>query len=171
MRSLAAFSLILVFALPAAAAPSQDIPTETPPPPAAAELRPAEPGVIELFREFELFGTFAPNCSQPPAPTNPHVSVRQQDGNLVIEAHDVGPEYATNLYGVRAARRLGKDRLEIKVVFAPSVEVEEFQTLELQIGKGTRRTLLNRVDGGVVRVRRGVAVANGSKTPLLKRCE
>lgn len=162
---------MLVLALPAAAAPSQDILTEAPPPPAAAELKPAEPGVIELFREFALFGTFAPECGQPPAPTNPHVSVRQQDGNLVIEAHDVGPEYATNLYGVRAAKRLGKDRLEIKVVFAPSVEVEEFQTLELQVAKGTRRTLFNRVDGGAVRVKRGIALANRSKTPLLKRCE
>lgn len=160
---------MLMLASPAAAAPTTTDPTETPPP-AATELPPAEPGVIELFRSFELFGTFAPDCGKPAAPTNPHVSVTQQEGGLVIETHDVGGDYATNIYGVRAARKLSADRLQINVVFVPGTQAEEFQTLELLIGKGTRRTLLNRVDDGPVRVRRGVAVANGTKTPLLKRC-
>jgi hypothetical protein len=169
MRMAALVGFVLFFALPAAAAPSQDIDAEVPPP-AAVQLPPAEPGVIDLFQFFGLFGTFAADCSRPAAPANPHVSVTQQDGNLVIEAHDVGPEYATNLYSVRAARRLSADRLEIKVVFVPGEQLEEFQTLELRVSKGTRRTIFNRIDDGAVRVRRGVALANGHKTPLLKKC-
>ena len=167
---IAALGLMLVLALPAAATtvPDADLSVETPLP---AEMPAAEPGVVDLFHSFDLFGTFAPDCSRPAAPSNPYVNVSQQVGGLVIEAHNVGAAYATNLYSVRAARRLGADRLEIKVVFVPGTQAEEFQTLELLVGKGTRRTMLNRVDDGPVRVRRGIAVANGSKTPLLKKCD
>ena len=165
-----ALGLMLVLSLPAAAAtaPDADLSVETPLP---AEMPSAEPGVADLFHSFDLFGTFAPDCSRPAAPTNPYVNVSQQVGGLVIEAHNVGREYAANFYSVRSARRLGNHRLEIKVVFVPGTQAEEFQTLELLVGKGTRRTILNRVDGGPVRVRRGVAIANGSKTPLLKKCD
>jgi hypothetical protein len=170
MRIAAVFCLMLALALPAAAAPTPAIdPTEAPPA-AVPELPPAGPGVIELFRGFGLFGTFAPDCNRPAAPNNPHVSVTQEQGGLVIETHDVGGDYATNIYGVRAARKLGAARLQIYVVFVPGTQAEEFQTLELMVGKGTRRTMFNRVDDGPVRVRRGIALALGSKTPLLKRC-
>jgi hypothetical protein len=173
---IAALSLMLVLSLPAAAttAPNAD-PTDadelTTPATVPAEIPAAEPGVVDLFYRFGLFGTFAPNCNLPAAPSNPFVSVYQQTGGLVIEAHNVGREYAANFYSIRAARRLGDNRLEIKVVFVPGTQAEEFQTLELLVGKGTRRTMLNRVDDGPVRVRQGVAIANGTKTPLLKKCD
>ena len=169
MRSAAAFGLMYILALPAAAATAPTVdPSDAPP--AAKQLPAAEPAVLDLFQAFGLFGTFAPDCGRPPAPANPHVSVSQQAGGPVIETHDVGADYAANHYSVRAARRLSKDRLEIKVVFVPGTQAEEFQTLELLVGKGTRRTMFNRVDDGPVRVRRGVALANGRKTPLLKKC-
>ncbi len=88
----------------------------------------------------------------------------------MIETHLVGGQYAANHYSVRSARRLDAHRLEIKVVFVPGTQAEVFQTLEIVVGKGTRRTMFNRVDDGEVRVRRGIAVANGSKTPLLRKC-
>jgi hypothetical protein len=50
------------------------------------------------------------------------------------------------------------------------MQAEQLQTLEIVFGKGTRRTIFNRVDDGEIRVKRGIAVANGSKTPLLKKC-
>lgn len=173
---IAAFGLMLVLSLPAAAAtaPNAD-PADADPAGAAAtvpsDIPAAEPGVVDLFHAFGLFGTFAPDCGKPAAPSNPYVNVSEQVGGLVIEAHNVGAAYASNLYSVRTARRLGDDRLEVKVVFVPGTQAEEFQTLELLVGKGTRRTMFNRVDDGAVRVRRGVAVANGSKTPLLKKCD
>ena len=88
----------------------------------------------------------------------------------MIETHDVGANYAANLYSVRSARRIADDRLEFSVVFVPGTRAEEYQTLELLVGKGTRRTMFNRVDDGPIRVRHGVAVANGRKTPLLRKC-
>jgi hypothetical protein len=166
---IAAFGLMLFLSLPAVAATTPDADLSSPPP--LPEMPMAEPGVVDLFHSFGLFGTFAPDCGLPPAPSNPHVSVTRQDGGLVIEAHNVGAEYATNLYGVRSARRLSKDTLEIKVVFVPGTQAEEFQTLELLVVNGTRRTMFNQVDNGPVRVKRGVAVAIGRKTPLLKKCQ
>ncbi len=165
---------MLMFALPAAAAtaPSTDSGNE---PSAAAEppgknVEVTEPAVIDLLQSHELFGTFASDCSRLPAPTNPHVRVSREPGGMVIEAHDVGSKYTNNFYSVRAARRVGTDRLELKVVFVPGTKAEEYQTMELVVGNGTRRTMFNRVDNGPVRVQRGVAVANGSRTPLLKKC-
>ncbi|MDP2295243.1 MAG: hypothetical protein Q8M24_07230 [Pseudolabrys sp.] len=161
--------MMFVLALPAAAATAPTVdPSDTSP--SVEQLPAAEPALVDLFQAFGLFGTYASDCGRPPAPGNPHVSVTQQAGGPVIETHDVGANYAANHYSVRAARRLNKDRLEIKVVFVPGTQAEEFQTLELLVGKGTRRTMFNRVDDGPVRVRRGVAVANGHKTPLLKKC-
>ena len=176
MRSAAVFGLMLMFAMPAAAAtaPSTDpanesLATAAAPPAKDAEL--TEPAVMELLQSYELFGTFAPDCSRPAAPTNPHVRVSREPGGMVIEAHDVGLKYSNNLYSVRAARRVAADRLELKVVFVPGTKAEEYQTMEMVVGKGTRRTMFNRVDNGPVRVQRGVAVANGSRTPLLKKCD
>jgi hypothetical protein len=171
MRIAAVFGLMFLLASSAVAATAPDIDPAASPSTTATDMTAAEPGVVDLFRAFGLFGTFAPDCSKPAAPTNPHVNVTQQDGGLVIEAHDVGLDYAANFYSVRAARRLSADRLEVKVVFVPGTQAEEFQTLELKLGKGTRRTMFNRVDDGPVRVRRGVALAKGSKTPLLKKCQ
>jgi hypothetical protein len=178
MRSLAVLSLLIVLAMPAAAAtdPSNDPSNVAPADPADTRTVGAveAPGVglvvVDLLRAHDLFGTFARDCGRPAAPNNPHVRVTQETGGLVIETHDFGLDSSANIYSVRAARRIAADRLELKVVFVPGSLSEEFQTLELMVGKGTRRTMFNRVDNGPVRVRQGVAVANGSKTPLLKKC-
>lgn len=168
---------MLMFATPAAAAtaPSTDATGDAvansvlAPPDKDIEV--TDPAVVDLLQSHELFGTFASDCSRPPAPTNPHVRVSREPGGMVIEAHDVGLKYTNNFYSVRAARRIAADRLELKVVFVPGTKAEEYQTMELVVGKGTRRTMFNRVDNGRVRVQRGIAVANGSKTPLLKKCD
>ena len=175
MRSAAVFGLLIVLAMPAAAAtdPSND-PSNVAPADtltvSAVEAPAVGPAVVDLLQTYGLFGTFARDCARLAAPSNPHVRVTEETGGLVIETHDFGLDSSANIYSVRAARRIAADRLELKVVFVPGTLNEEFQTLELMVGKGTRRTVFNRVDNGPVRVRHGIAVANGSKTPLLKKC-
>lgn len=170
MRIAAVFGVTILLALPAAAATDPAIDPLVAPPTVAAEAITTEAGVVDLFYAFGLFGTFAADCGRPAAPNNPHVSVTRESADLVIETHFVGDQYAANHYSVRSARRLAAHRLEIKVVFVPGTQAAQYQTLEIVVGKGTRRTVFNRVDDGEIRVRRGVAVANGSKTPLLKKC-
>jgi len=175
MRSVAVFGLLIVLAMPAAAAtdPSND-PASVAPADAqtvsTVEAPAVGPAVVDLLRTYDLFGAFARDCGRPAAPGNPHVRVTEEPGGLVIETHDFGLGSSANIYSVRAARRIAADRLELKVVFVPGTLSEQFQTLELMVGKGTRRTVFNRVDNGPVRVRHGVALANGSKTPQLKKC-
>ena len=155
---------MLMFATPAAAATAPatdatgDAAANSVLAPPDKDVEATDPAVVELLQSHELFGTFAADCSQEP-------------GGMVIEAHDVGLKYTNNLYSVRAARRVAADRLELKVVFVPGTQAEQYQTMELIVGKGTRRTMFNRVDNGPVRVQRGVALANGSRTPLLKKCD
>lgn len=127
-----------------------------------------------VFRDLNLLGTWAPDCGAPASPQNPHVATTAPGDGRVVETHDVGPEYAANLYHFVAARRLDKDSVEARALFRPGVEGEEAQTLVMRIardakGTDTRRTMYNRGDDGV-RVKNGVALRSGLKTPVLKRC-
>jgi len=135
--------------------------------PAAAQAASTE----ELFHEFGLFGTWAAQCQQAASPVNPHVSITMPSAGLVLESHDLGPGYAVNRYSMLAAERLSAERLSVQVIFQPGVEGEERQKLVFRVRGGTRRTMFNQPDGGAARVKDGIAIANRSKTPVLKKCE
>jgi hypothetical protein len=126
--------------------------------------------VEELFNQFGLFGTWAADCKQPASPANPHVSVIMPSPGQVTENHDLGPDYAINHYSVLSAERLSATRLAVEVIFQPGGEGGERQKLVFLIRGGTRRTLFNQADGGAVRVKGGIALARGTKTPLLRKC-
>lgn len=136
--------------------------------PAAAD-NPAT--VEELFNEFGLFGTWANNCKGPAAPDNPRVTIGMPTAGLVLENHDLGPDYAVNRYSVLAAQKVAAERLAVEVIFQPGTASEERQKLEFLVRGDTRRTMFNQPDGGPVRVKGGIALARGSKTPILKKCE
>jgi hypothetical protein len=89
---------------------------------------------------------------------------------LVLEDHDLGPEFAVNRYSVLSAEQVSATSLSVSVIFQPGTEAEERQRLIFAVRDNTRRTLFNQADGGAVRVRDGIAVARGSKTPLLQKC-
>lgn len=127
-----------------------------------------------VFRDFNLLGNWAVACDQLASPLNPHVNVSAPGGGLIVESHDVGADFAPNLYHVIAAAPAGKRDVEVRALFRPGTEGEEAQTLVLRIAKDkqgtdTRRTMFNRGDDGV-RVKNGVAVRSGAKTAVLKRC-
>jgi hypothetical protein len=127
-----------------------------------------------VFRDLNLLGNWALDCRAPASPQNPHVATTAAGDGRVVETHDVGPEFASNLYHFVAAHRLDKDSVEARVLFRPGLEGEEAQTLVMRVGKDakgveTRRTIYNRGDDGV-RVRNGVALRSGLKTPVLRRC-
>jgi len=127
-----------------------------------------------VYRDFNLLGDWAVACDRPASPMNPHVNVTAPGGGLIVEHHDVGSDFAPNLYHVVAAVRAAKDLVEARALFRPGTEGEETQTLVMRIardkkGIDTRRTMFNRGDDGV-RVKDGVAVRSGAKTPVLKRC-
>jgi hypothetical protein len=125
--------------------------------------------VEQVFGSFGLFGNWAVDCGQPASPANPRVGIAVEDGH-VRETNDVGPGYIANRYDVVTARRIAADRLEVVVLFMPGTPIEERQTLVLQVHDGTRRTMFNRLEGGEIRVRHGIAVSTGAKTPVLKKC-
>jgi hypothetical protein len=124
-----------------------------------------------LFQQFGLFGTWAPDCLQPAAPANPHVSITTPSAGLVLEDHDLGPDFAINSYSMLSAERLSAERLSVQVIFQPGGADEERDRLEFRVRKSTRRTMFNQADGGKVLVKDGIALANGSKTPVLKKCD
>jgi len=127
-----------------------------------------------VFREFGLLGNWAAACDKPASPMNPHVSVTAPGAGLIVESHDVGADFAPNLYHVVSARRIDKRDIEARALFRPGTESEEAQTLVMRVAKDkngtdTRRTMFNRGEDGV-RVKNGIAVRSGAKTAVLKRC-
>jgi hypothetical protein len=124
-----------------------------------------------LFQQFGLFGTWAGDCRQPASPANPHVSITTPSPGLISESHDLGPNYTINHYSMVSAERLSAEQLAVAVIFQPGTETEERQKLVFRVREGTRRTLFNQPDGGAVRVKDGIALAHGSKTPVLNKCD
>ena len=90
---------------------------------------------------------------------------------LILEDHNLGPDFAINRYSVVSAERASPTNLSVDVIFQPGTEVEERQKLVFSLHDNTRRTMFNQTNGGAVRVKDGIALARGSKTPLLRRCE
>ena len=137
-------------------------------PPAAADTGPP---VEQLFQQFGLFGTWATNCEAPASPANPRVTVSMPTAGIVFEEHDLGADFALNRYSVLAAQRIAAERLSVDVIFQPGTAGEERQRLEFLVHAGTRRTMFNQPDGGPVRVKGGIVLERGNKTPLLRKCE
>src|SRR5262245_7592269 len=151
MRRLAAFALLVgVFVVPGQAdAASAD----------------------ELFRHFNLFGTWATDCKNPPTPSNPFVSITTPSAGLILEDHNLGPDYAVNRYSVLSAEQVSSTSVAVNVIFQPGTDAEERQKLIFAVREKTRRTIFNQTDGCTIRVKDGIALARGSKTPLLRKCE
>lgn len=161
----AAFALMGPAAL---AAPPPSMPARDAPAIRAPITKPVS--VEALFREFGLFGTWAVDCGAPSSPTNPFVEVVAPGAGAVAEIHDVGPGNVRNRYDVLSAERLAADRIGLRVVFLPGTDFEERQRLEVVVRGDTRRTMFNQPDGEPPRVKDGVVVGFGLKTPLLKKC-
>jgi hypothetical protein len=131
----------------------------------------AAPSVEDEFNKFELFGHWAVDCDQPAAPTNPHVSVSMPSDGLVVEEHDLGADSARNRYNVLTAARVSPTRLSAEVIFQPGAPGSERQKLIFLVRKGTRRTIFNQPEEGEVRVKDGIVLAAGIKTPVLRKCD
>jgi hypothetical protein len=127
--------------------------------------------VEEVFQEFGLLGTWAADCSSPATPRNPHVSITVPSAGLVLEDHDLGPEFAVNRYSVLSAEPVSQTSVSVQVIFQPGTTVEERQKLVFSVNNKTRRTIFNQSDAGAIRVKDGVAIERGSKTPLLQKCD
>lgn len=131
----------------------------------------AAESVEELFQQFGLFGTWAADCSKPATPGNPRVSITTPSAGLVLEDHNLGPDFAVNRYSIVSAERLSGTSVAVNVIFQPGTQAEERQKLIFSVQENTRRTIFNQPDGGAVRVKDGIALARGTKTPLLRRCD
>jgi hypothetical protein len=127
--------------------------------------------VTELFKQFGLFGRWAADCGEPARPNNPHVSIVTLGNDLIQEEQDIGADFAVNHYRVLSVKRISATRLSVEVIFQAGGEVEQRQTLEFLVRNGTRRTVFNRPEGEAVRVRNGIALATGTRTPALNKCE
>ena len=131
----------------------------------------APPTTADVFRQFSLFGTWAVDCGRPASPQNPFVSDILQDTGAVVEEHHLGPDYAVNHYSVLSATRLSATQVALEVMFQPGSEAAQQQKLVMRVHDGRRRTLFNQPQSGAVRVKDGIALAAGVRTPTLRKCQ
>jgi len=124
----------------------------------------------DVFQQFGLFGTWAADCGKPATPGNPRVNITMPSSGLVLEDHNLGPDFAVNRYSVLSAEQVSPTTVSAEVIFQPGTEAEERQKLVFSVRDNTRRTLFNQTNGGTIRVKDGVALARGIKTPLLRKC-
>jgi hypothetical protein len=155
---IAAFLVLLVAGIHSAAA------TE------AAAPDAGKPAIAAVLRDFGLFGAWAVNCALPATPANPHVSIVETQPGVVVERHELGPEYETNSYSVTAAAPVSTTRVSLDVVFKPGADGEQRQRLILRVEHDTRRTMYNRIEHGAVLVKDGIVVGHGVHTPVLHKC-
>jgi hypothetical protein len=123
-----------------------------------------------VFEEFGLFGTWAIDCKKPADLDNPHVIITAPTPERVQEDHDLGPDYAINRYSVLSAERISPTRLSVEVLFQRGTSTAEEQRLIFLVANDTRRTLFNQPKAGAVRVKDGIVLTRGEKTPLLAKC-
>jgi hypothetical protein len=136
----------------------------------ASAIKPQAPTVSAAFEHYRLFGEWAVNCGAAASPSNPHVLVTRPTDDIVVERHDLGPGYAVNTYRMLAAESVSPTRLSVEALFQPEGQTEQRQQLVFSVQGKTRRTLFTKVDGGPVRVKDGMAVGYGVKTPRLEKC-
>ena len=129
------------------------------------------PGVAALFKDYGLLGEWAIDCKSKASPENPHVRVSEDDEGNIVELHDLGEDYRVNAYRMLAAKRLSQTEVSVEALFDPGSDAEQKQDLTFSVHDGTRRTVFTRVEGGPVRVKNGVAIGFGAKTPRLSKCQ
>ena len=124
-----------------------------------------------MFHTFDLFGAWAPNCKAAASLDNPHVEINLPQPGMVLEQHDLGPEYAHNRYVMLSARRESRSRLAVEALFQQGESETQRQHIVFLVAGKTRRTLSTATEGEPPRVKDGIAVAVGKPTPLLRKCE
>ena len=128
------------------------------------------PSAEDLFQQFGLFGTWAVDCKEDASPDNPRISITMPSPGVILEDHDLGRENAINRYSILSAEKISDTRIAVQVIFQPGKENEERQRLIWAVHDHTLRTIFNQPQDKPVRVKDGVAVGYGIKTPLLKKC-
>src|SRR5690348_2800661 len=91
----------------------------------------------DVFQEFGLFGTWATDCNSPATPGNPHVSITVPSAGLVLEDHDLGPDFSVNRYSVLSAESVSQTSVSVHVIFQPGTTAEERQKLIFSVNNKT----------------------------------
>jgi hypothetical protein len=125
--------------------------------------------VTELFRQYELFGEWAHDCTKPLSDKNHYVDVINPSSGPIIESHRFGPHWAPNNYIILSARAVSADVISVRTVVWPGTKEQEINDLVFLVGGDTRRTISNQPEGKALRVQRGIQPDN-RETPTLYKC-
>jgi len=136
----------------------------------AAAAVAAPSAAVRIYRELRLFGTWAPNCTEPASPDNPHVSVVNGDNGMVLEQDDFGEGYEVNRYLIVAARRMKGHQVAVDALFAQGSAEPQRQLIIIRVEHGSRRTMFTGTAEAPPLVKDGIAAANGQPTPRLNKC-
>jgi hypothetical protein len=120
----------------------------------------------EVFQEFELFGTWSPNCEAPPSATNPRVTWRP-DGQQVLHTVTFDGRRAAIRDMVGDATVIDGQTLQITIMRSGKAAL----TVTMRVGEDFEQAVRSVGMDGHVFYDGGVDVATGHAALIDERCQ
>lgn len=119
------------------------------------------------LQDFELLGTWAPDCSEPPSPIHPHATYTIPSSGQGSMTYDAGSRSPGSAYTILSAERISDDKLLLREEW-----LHDHSRLEVTVRKfrGKVKVWLSRDADGKLLVKDGVVVATGYVSPWMMRC-
>ena len=119
-----------------------------------------------VLKDSGITGSWAPDCSHPPTPSNERDSYSAQPSGAVEQHADLGPGYKPNIYLITGAKNLGNNQVSMSVRFNNTTDEE----IVVSIIAGKKRTVSTKLSDGTFLVQNGIVVHSGVATPALTQC-
>jgi hypothetical protein len=119
-----------------------------------------------ILKNVGLIGSWAVDCSSPPAPSNNWESYNAQPAGAVEWRTDQGPGYKSNIYVISGAKNLGNNQIAMSVRFNDTTDEE----IVVSIIASKKHTISTKLPNGTYLVQNGTVVRSGVTTPTLTHC-
>ena len=126
---------------------------------------PSFAGVVDVVRDWNLLGTWATDCSKPPAPQNPYATYVQREYTVFLD-RDVGRNRDSLAIVDASAQHDGT----IAIVIAFERPRQQRTNVLAKSADGRIRAMSNHDGKGQYSVRDGVMLGLKQPTPWQQRC-
>lgn len=127
-------------------------------------ITPGSADIIDVVRDWSLFGTWATNCARPPAPDNAYATYVQRDRAVFLD-RDVGSNQDS--LAIIDASLLPDGTISIVIDFGKAGTRTNVLAKDAE---GRMRAMANHDSKGQFSVRNGVVLALKRPTPWQDRC-
>jgi hypothetical protein len=125
--------------------------------------------LASTVKEFDMFGTWAHDCSMQPSPANHYAIVSLTSRGNVELRNDFGPDYAEMVYRIVNAQRLSYFRLALRQLLTTDDQIA-LNTVMMKTNDRIRVWSSHASDGSILVEDGAIPSANGQETGWMVRC-